>query len=95
MPDLIDGTGLDILDEDAGCDNVQVVVDGVRIPDGPLYLQRTPATEIESIEFVSPVQAQILYGIGGDTSNGVVVIHSRGNGPYASPLRNRTPGARR
>jgi len=96
VADLLVGAGpLDILAEDAGCQNVQVVVDGVRIPDGPLYLQRTPATEIESIEFVPPVQAQILYGIGGETSNGVVVIHSRGNGPYASPLRNRAPGARR
>jgi predicted transcriptional regulator len=71
------------------CDNVQVVVDGIKIPDGPEYLLRTPASEIESMEFVSPVQAQILYGTGGDTSNGVVVVYSRGRGPYASPLRNR------
>jgi hypothetical protein len=71
------------------CGNVQVVVDGVKIPDGPEYLLRTPAVEIESMEFVSPVQAQILYGVGGDTSNGVVVIYTRGKGPYASPLRNR------
>lgn len=70
------------------CDNVQVVVDGMKIPDGSDFLLRTPASEIESLEFVTPVQAQILYGTGGSTSNGVVVIYTRGRGPYASPLRN-------
>lgn len=71
------------------CDNVQVVVDGMKIPDGSDFLRRTPASEIESIEFLSPVQAQILYGTGGSTSNGVVVVYTRGRGPYVSPLRNR------
>jgi hypothetical protein len=73
----------------SGCDNAQVVVDGIRIHDGPEFLRRTPASELESIEFVTPVQAQILYGVGGDTSNGVVVVYTRGNGPYASPRRQR------
>jgi hypothetical protein len=84
------GTRVDLIDtSNPSCDNVQVVVDGIKVPDGPEYLLRTPASEIESMEFVSPVQAQILYGTGGDTSNGVVVVYSRGRGPYASPLRNR------
>jgi hypothetical protein len=71
-----------------GCSQAQVVVDGMRIPDGAEFLQRTPASEIESIEFVTPVHAQILYGIGGNTSNGVVVIWTRGKGPYTSAKRN-------
>ena len=62
---------------------------GVRIADGPDFLLRTSASQIESIEFVTPVQAQINYGIGGDTANGVVVVWTRGKGPYASPLRDR------
>jgi len=70
-----------------GCNSVQVVVDGVRIPDGADFLHHTPASEIESIEYVSPMQAQILYGIGGDTANGVVVVFTRGKGPYASKQR--------
>ena len=78
-----------LLDPDAGCDNAQVVVDGVRIADGADFLLRTPAGDIESIEFVTPVQAQITYGIGGDTANGVVVVWTRGKGPYVSPLRDR------
>jgi hypothetical protein len=74
-----------------GCANAQVVVDGMRMPpdEGPRFLRDTPVSEIESIEFISPVHAQILYGIGGDTANGVVVVYTRGKGPYASPLRNR------
>lgn len=74
---------------DQPCDAVQVVLDGVRIADGHLYLRNLPASEIESIEFLSPMEAQIQYGMGGNTANGVVVIYSRGRGPYASPLRNR------
>jgi len=85
------GDRIDLIDSSLPtkrCDNVQVVVDGIKIPDGPDYLLHTPASEIESMEFVSPVQAQILYGTGGNTSNGVVVVYTRGRGPYASPLRN-------
>ena len=78
-----------LLPSDEGCANAQVVVDGVRIADGPDFLLRTSASQIESIEFVTPVQAQITYGIGGDTTNGVVVVWTRGKGPYASPLRDR------
>jgi len=87
--DAIRPTDVGLLEEGPSqCDNVQVVVDGMKIPDGPQFLLRTPASEIESIEFISPVHAQILYGIGGNTSNGVVVVYTRGKGPYASPLRN-------
>jgi len=71
----------------SACHSVQVVVDGVRIPDGTEFLWRTPASEIESIEYVSPMHAQILYGIGGDTANGIVVVFTRGKGPYASDKR--------
>jgi hypothetical protein len=76
-----------------GCNSVQVVVDGVRIPDGADFLHHTPASEIESIEYVSPMQAQILYGIGGDTANGIVVVFTRGKGPYASKKRGGGPGS--
>lgn len=71
------------------CAEVQVILDGVRIPDGAIYLKNLVASEIESIEFLPPSQAQIQYGTGGNTANGVVAIFSRGRGPYASPLRNR------
>ncbi|NJD20597.1 MAG: hypothetical protein FIA95_15105, partial [Gemmatimonadetes bacterium] len=71
------------------CEQVEVVVDGVRNPEGPYVLRSLPAAEIESIEFLPPIQAQQVYGTGGNTANGVVVIFTRGRGPYVSPLRNR------
>jgi len=76
-----------------GCDMVQVVVDGTRIaPDqAGDFLRTLPASEIESIEFLPPTQATILYGTSGGTANGVVVVYTRGRGPYASPLRNGVP----
>lgn len=74
------------------CENVQVIVDGARVTEGvELFVLRMPAAEIESIEFLPPSQAQILYGTGGNMANGVVIIYTRGKGPYVSPLRGRVP----
>jgi hypothetical protein len=77
------------------CDGmVQLILDGLRVPpDETSDLLRTlPAADIESIEVLNPVEAATLYGTSGNVANGVVVIHTRGRGPYASPLRNRGPG---
>lgn len=71
------------------CEQVEVIVDGMRDPEGALTLRSLPASEIESIEFLPAIQAQQMYGTGGNTANGAVVIFTRGRGPYASPLRNR------
>ncbi len=71
------------------CEQVEVIVDGMRDPEGALTLRSLPASEIESIEFLPAIQAQQLYGTGGNTANGAVVVYTRGRGPYASPLRNR------
>jgi len=71
------------------CEQVEVILDGIRNPDGALVLRSLPASEIESIEFLPAVQAQQMYGTFGNTANGAVVIWTRGRGPYVSPLRNR------
>lgn len=60
---------------------VAVVVDGFKLPDPEFMLRDLSPTEIESIEFLSAIQAGALYGPG--TQNGAVVIWTRGNGPYA------------
>ena len=75
--------------DEPNCEQVEVIVDGVRAPDAGIVLRSTPASEIESIEFLPAIQAQFQYGVGGNTANGAVVIWTRGHGPYASPLRNR------
>ncbi|CAN5689212.1 hypothetical protein BH23GEM11_BH23GEM11_14460 [soil metagenome] len=82
------------LANDGACQMVQVIVDGTRIsPDeGSGFLRNLSAAEVESIEFMAPTEAAIRYGSGGAMANGVVVVYTRGKGPYASPLRNRPPG---
>lgn len=75
-----------------GCDQAQIVINGVRTPEVGESLSRLSAAEIESIEFLPPAQAQTMYGTSGNTANGVIVIWTRGRGPYVSPLRN--PGGR-
>lgn len=76
-----------------GCDMVQVVMDGVRMDPGSAsdLLRNLPASEIESVEFLPPSEATVRFGTGGNNANGVVVIYTRGRGPYASPLRDRRP----
>lgn len=75
-----------LMDDD--CPSAQLIVDGIRVND-PEYLRTLPASEIESIEFLPPSQAQTLYGMSGTSSNGVIIIYTRGKGPYVSDLRNR------
>lgn len=72
----------------SGCSGAQVIIDGVRVDDGLEVLRSMPASEIESIEFLPPTHAQTVYGTGGATANGVVVVYTRGKGPYVSSLRN-------
>ncbi|MGQ0816126.1 MAG: carboxypeptidase regulatory-like domain-containing protein [Gemmatimonadota bacterium] len=77
------------------CNSVLVVVDDVpmRQPDLPdmrdwipeALLHIAPAM-VESIEFLPAAEAGARYGTG--SSDGVVVIYTRGNGPYAKQPRN-------
>ncbi len=78
---------------DSGCQMVQVIVDGTRIAQEEAgdFLRTLSASEIESIEFLPATQATTLFGTAGNVSNGVVVVYTRGKGPYASPLRDRRP----
>ncbi len=82
------------MDEAQDCDMVQVILDGVRVSDAPgapveQFLQAMSVTDIESVEFLPPSQGATMYGIGGNVANGVLVIHSRGKGPYRSMDRDR------
>jgi outer membrane receptor for ferrienterochelin and colicin len=46
-------------------------------------LLNLPPTSIESIEYLSAAEAGPKYGTG--AMRGVLVIYTRGKGPYASP----------
>jgi hypothetical protein len=79
---------------DEPCEGMaQLVVDGARIDPAAAsdFLRTLSAADIESIEVLNALEAGILHGSGGTVANGVVVIHTRGKGPYASPLRDRVP----
>jgi hypothetical protein len=83
----------DVSEELFSCAMVQVVIDGVRIPDdeyAPVMdlIQGMAISEIESLEYLAPVQAATYFGIGGNVSNGALVIYTRGKGPYRSGTRN-------
>ncbi len=82
-------------DEDEnGCHMVQVIVDGLRISDSDgasasQYLQSLSVADVESMEYMPPMQGTTLYGIAGNVSNGVLVIYTRGKGPYRTGERDR------
>lgn len=73
--------------QSGSCANVQVVINDQRVYEGVEMLHRMPASEIESMEFIPPAQAGARYGIGADVANGVLLVYTRGRGPYVSPLR--------
>jgi uncharacterized protein YndB with AHSA1/START domain len=82
------------------CAMVQVVVDGARLTDGDgahvsTFLRSFPIAEVESVEYLPPTHATLQYGIGGNVANGVLVIYTRGKGPYRSPDRDALRSARR
>jgi hypothetical protein len=60
--------------------NVAVILDGIRINDNEILLTINPR-EIESIEYLSAAEAGPLYGTG--TAGGVLIIYTRGQGPWA------------
>ncbi len=63
-----------------------VVIDGFRIIDGGADLLDLGPDDLESIEYIPPIRAGALYGTG-IGNRGVVVVWTRGNGPFAA--RNR------
>jgi hypothetical protein len=80
----------------ARCDMVQVILDGARLGDGDgvqasHFLRAMLVSEVESLEYLPPTHGTLLYGMGGNVSNGVLVIYTRGKGPYRSASRDRPP----
>lgn len=66
-----------------GCEMVMVYVDDVRMMDAWENLRNLPLADIESIELLAPGEAGARYGTGAGT--GVLLIYTRGNGPFARP----------
>lgn len=71
----------------AGCAMVPVYVDDVQVYGASDYLYSMRADEIESAIYLSPGEAGLKYGLASQ-SRGVLLIYTRGHGPFRSPLRN-------
>jgi len=70
-----------------GCENVAVVVDGVVIGDPMAFIRDTRLYDYESMEYMPPVEAGLLYGLEA-SANGALVLWTRGRGPHVSTDRN-------
>jgi hypothetical protein len=72
---------------DAECAMVPVYIDDVQIGAAAEYLYTMSADEIESAIYLSPGEAGMRYGLASQAL-GVLLIYTRGNGPFQSPRRN-------
>lgn len=61
---------------------IQLVLDGVRIPEPEYFLASLPLHEVESVEYLTPSEASQAYGLG-VAEGGALVVWTRGRGPYA------------
>lgn len=64
-----------------GCREMVLYVDGVQVAMPSAYLERLRLDEVESVEYIPPVEAGPRYG--SNSAHGVLVVHTRGNGPHA------------
>ncbi|MGH7468184.1 MAG: hypothetical protein ACRENP_09375 [Longimicrobiales bacterium] len=63
------------------CETIATYVDGLRIIDASRYLSTTNARDIESIELLTPMDAQGQLGMSAGR-NEVLVLWSKGRGPH-------------
>lgn len=77
----------------SGCDMVPIIIDGMQIQDAGSYLRQLRVDDFESIEFVSAIDAQILYGLRAGAAGGALVFwnRGRGRGRASGGIRGREP----
>jgi hypothetical protein len=68
------------------CDMVTVVMDGVPTFNAGQFLRNMSVRELESVEYLNPLDAGLRYGSRAAQS-GALVLWSRGQGPHKSPSR--------
>ena len=72
----------------SGCDFIAVVIDGILIEGPEKTLRGIFLRDLESIEYLTPVEAGYEYGMEA-SAKGAIVIWTRGRGPHLDPARNR------
>jgi hypothetical protein len=68
------------------CDMVTVILDGAPVFQPGQFLLNMSVRDVESVEFLSPLDAGIRYGNRASQA-GALVIWSRGRGPHRTPAR--------
>lgn len=63
------------------CEMVKVIIDDYPVFDPGSYLTHLHVNDIESVEFVPPIEGVARYGA--DAARGVLLIYTRGSGPHA------------
>jgi hypothetical protein len=73
------------------CDTITVIVDGVPAGDPVAFLGSVTLADFESVSFLNDLDAGISYGLSAGGGGGVLVLYTRGRGPYVSQERNVPP----
>jgi hypothetical protein len=68
------------------CHMVTVFMDDIRIMAPGMVLRGMSVSDVESVQFMTPLDAGIRFGL--DAANGVLVIYTRGRGPFRDTARN-------
>jgi hypothetical protein len=68
------------------CDMVVLYIDDARISNPGDVLRGLQLTDFESIQLLSPLEAGTRFGL--DAARGVLLLHTRGRGPYTDSRRN-------
>jgi hypothetical protein len=68
------------------CDMVAVIMDGVPTFHAGQFLKNMTVRDIESVEYLNPLDAGLRYG-NRAAQSGALVIWSRGQGPHRAPSR--------
>jgi hypothetical protein len=70
-----------------GCDWVAVIIDDVPLGN-PAEVANLQLSDIESLQYLTPVEAGHRYGLDAGAS-GAIVVWTRGRGPFRDPARNK------
>ena len=73
------------------CDTISVIVDGIPTSDPVGFLGSVTLADFESVSFMNDLDAGISYGLHGGGGGGVLLLYTRGRGPYVSQERNVPP----
>ena len=73
------------------CNSIEVIVDGIAVSDPVGFLGTVSLADFESVSFMSAIEAGVRFGRDAGAHGGVLILYTRGRGPYVSQERNAPP----